>query len=110
LTQRLAFVTRLYSEEVHLLVGRSVGSIEDLRGKQIARRPTMARRSLPRRICGRLQLGAELVTAARPMRSTRFVRAVWPQLCWWAASPCRSCFDCGDGSVRLLDLSFARSG
>jgi TRAP-type uncharacterized transport system substrate-binding protein len=51
LAQRVAYVTRLFAEEVHLLVGTGVASIEDLRGKQIAVPPTTARRNSPRKIC-----------------------------------------------------------
>jgi TRAP-type uncharacterized transport system substrate-binding protein len=36
LPQRTAYITRLYGEEVHVLVGRGVNSIDDLRGKRIA--------------------------------------------------------------------------
>jgi TRAP-type uncharacterized transport system substrate-binding protein len=111
LTQRLAFVTRLYSEEVHLLVGRSVGSIEDLRGKQIAVPADDGTAQFTAQdLLGRLQLGAELVTASpadaiEKVRAGSLAAAVlvggkpMPQLLRLAR----------DGSVRLLDLSFARS-
>ena len=36
LQQRLVYVTHLYAEEVHLLVGSGVGNAETLRGKKIA--------------------------------------------------------------------------
>jgi TRAP-type uncharacterized transport system substrate-binding protein len=36
LQQRLAYVTRLHGEEVHILVGQEVKSIGDLRGKKVA--------------------------------------------------------------------------
>jgi TRAP transporter TAXI family solute receptor len=36
LPQRLAYVTVLYSEEVHLVVGPGVATVEDLRGKRVA--------------------------------------------------------------------------
>ena len=36
LPTRVAYITRLYSEELHLLVGRGVKSVEDLRGKKVA--------------------------------------------------------------------------
>ena len=36
LPQRIAFVTKLYSEEIHLLVGRQIGALADLRGKKVA--------------------------------------------------------------------------
>jgi TRAP-type uncharacterized transport system substrate-binding protein len=111
LTQRLAFVTRLYSEEVHLLVGRSVGSIEDLRGKQIAVPSDDGTAQFAAQdLLGRLQLGAELVTASPAdaidkVRAGSLAAAVLvggkplPQLLRLPR----------DGSVRLLDLSFARS-
>ncbi len=111
LTQRLAFVTRLYSEEVHLLVGRSVGSIEDLRGKQIAVPADDGTAQFTAQdLLGRLQIGAELVTASPAdaidkVRAGSLAAAVlvggkpMPQLLRLAR----------DGSVRLLDLSFARS-
>jgi uncharacterized protein len=111
LAQRLSFITRLYSEEVHLLVGRSVGSIEDLRGKQIAVPADDGTAQFTAEdLFGRLQLGAELVTAS-PADAIDKVRAgslaavllvggkPLPQLARLAR----------DGSVRLLNLSFARS-
>lgn len=36
LAQRVVYVTPLYGEEVHIIVGRSIASIDDLRGKRIA--------------------------------------------------------------------------
>jgi TRAP transporter TAXI family solute receptor len=34
--QRLHYIARLYGEEIHVLAGRGIGSIDDLRGKKIA--------------------------------------------------------------------------
>ena len=111
LAQRMAYITRLYSEEVHLLVGRSVRSIEDLRGKQIAvPAEDGAAQFTAQDLFGRLRLSAELVMAD-PAEAIDKVRAgslaaallvggkPLPQLTRLAR----------DGSVRLLDLSFARS-
>jgi TRAP-type uncharacterized transport system substrate-binding protein len=36
LPRRLAYITRLYDEEVHLLVARNITSVADLRGKKVA--------------------------------------------------------------------------
>jgi hypothetical protein len=36
LLQKVAYVTRLYNEEVHLLVGRSVKALTELQGKKVA--------------------------------------------------------------------------
>lgn len=36
LQQRVAYITPLYSEELHVLVGRSIRTLQDLRGKKIA--------------------------------------------------------------------------
>jgi len=36
LSQKVAYVAPLYGEEVHVVVGRSIASIDDLRGKRIA--------------------------------------------------------------------------
>jgi uncharacterized protein len=110
LAQRLAFVTRLYSEEVHLLVGRGIASIQDLRGKQIAVPADDGTAQFTADdLLRRLQLGAELVTASPAdaidkVRAGSLAAAVLvggkplPQLARLAR----------DGSVRLLDLSFAR--
>ncbi len=35
LRQRLAYITRLYNEEIHLLVGREISSLPDLNGKRV---------------------------------------------------------------------------
>lgn len=111
LAQRMAYITRLYSEEVHLLVGRSVRSIEDLRGKQIAVPAEDGTAQFTAEdLFGRLQVRVELVMA-NPSDAIDKVRAgslaaallvggkPLPQLAGLAR----------DGSVRLLDLAFARS-
>jgi hypothetical protein len=36
LQQRLVYITRLYGEEVHLLAGRAVSSVQDLKGRKVA--------------------------------------------------------------------------
>lgn len=36
LQQKIVYVTRLYGEELHLLAGRGIGSLEDLNGKKVA--------------------------------------------------------------------------
>ena len=111
LTQRVAYVTRLFAEEVHLLVGRGVASIEDLRGKQIGVPADDGTAQFTAEdLFGRLKFRVELV-AANPADAIDKVRAgnlaavllvggkPMPRL---AGLP-------RDGSVRLLDLSFARS-
>jgi uncharacterized protein len=111
MAQRLAYVTRLYGEEVHLLVGRSVGSIEDLRGKQVAVSAEDGTALFTAEdLFARLRVRVEVVTA-NPADAIDKVRAgslaavmllggkPLPQLIRLAK----------DGSVRLLDMSFARS-
>ncbi len=106
LAQRMTYITRLYSEEVHLLVGRSVASIEDLRGKQIAVPADDGTAQFTAEdLFGRLQIRVELVTA-NPADAIDKVRAgslaaallvggkPLPQLARLAR----------DGSVRLLNL------
>ena len=96
---------------MHLLVGRGVASIEDLRGKQIAVPADDGTAQFTAEdLFGRLQIRVELVTA-NPADAIDKVRAgslaaallvggkPLPQLARLAR----------DGSVRLLDLSFARS-
>ena len=64
LAQRMTYITRLYSEEVHLLVGRGVASIEDLRGKQIAVPADDGTAQFTAEdLFGRLHIRVELVTA-----------------------------------------------
>lgn len=111
LAQRVAYITRLYSEELHLLVGRGVRSIEDLRGKQIAVPAEDGTAQFTAEdLFGRLRLRVELVTtnpadAIDKVRAGSLAAALLvggkplPQLIRLAK----------DGSVRLLDLSFARS-
>jgi TRAP transporter TAXI family solute receptor len=36
LSQRIAYVAPLYGEQVHIIVGRAIASIEDLRGRKVA--------------------------------------------------------------------------
>jgi len=111
LAQRVAYVTRLFAEEVHLLVGHGVASIEDLRGKQIAVPVDDGTAQFTAEdLFGRLKFRVELV-AANPADAIDKVRAgnlaavllvggkPLPHL---AGLP-------RDGSFRLLDLSFARS-
>jgi TRAP-type uncharacterized transport system substrate-binding protein len=111
LTQRVAYVTRLFAEEVHLLVGRGVASIEDLRGKQIAVPADDGTAQFTAEdLFGRLKFRVELV-AVSPADAIDKVRAGnlaaallvgGKPLAHLANLP-------RDGSVRLLDLSFARS-
>jgi TRAP-type uncharacterized transport system substrate-binding protein len=45
LPRRLAYITKLYSEETHILAGPGISSFENLSGKKIAVPQTMAMRS-----------------------------------------------------------------
>jgi TRAP-type uncharacterized transport system substrate-binding protein len=65
LRERLTYVTRLYSEEVHILVGPGVYSIENLSGKKIAVPPEDGNAEFTvRDLLRRLHIDAEVVKVA----------------------------------------------
>ena len=111
LTQRVAYVTRLFAEEVHLLVGRGVASIEDLRGKQIAVPADDGTAQFTAEdLFGRLKFRVELVAAntADAIGEVRTGNLAAALLVGGKPLPHLAGLP-RDGSVRLLDLSFARS-
>jgi TRAP-type uncharacterized transport system substrate-binding protein len=63
--ERLTYITQLYGEEVHILVGPSVSSIEDLRGKKVAVPPQDGNAEFTvRDLLRRLHIGAEVIEVA----------------------------------------------
>jgi uncharacterized protein len=65
LRERLTYITQLYGEEVHILVGPSVSSIEDLGGKKVAVPPEDGNAEFTvRDLLRRLHIDAEVVKAA----------------------------------------------
>jgi len=74
-TQRIAYVTHLYAEEVHLLVASSVGAIEGLRQRKVAVSPDDGNAQFTARdLFERLGIGAEIVRL-RPAEAIDQVRS-----------------------------------
>lgn len=111
LQQRIAYITPLYSEELHVLVGRSIRTMQDLAGKKIAVPPDDGNAQFTvRDLMQRLGVSMEVVR----MAGSRAVTAV--QSGELAAAlviggkplPLVSSLP-KDGSLRLLDLPFSRA-
>jgi TRAP-type uncharacterized transport system substrate-binding protein len=106
LTQRLAYVASLYGEEVHILAGRGIASIEDLRGRKIAVPPGDTTGAFTvRDILERLGVAVESV----PMEAAEAVEAVRSGTVAGAVlvagKPARLVSGLPkDGSLRLLSL------
>ena len=65
LRERLTYITQLYGEEVHVLVGPSVASIDDLSGKKVAVPPQDGNAEFTvRDLLRRLHVDAEVVKVA----------------------------------------------
>jgi len=111
LVQRVAYIARLYSEEVHLLVGPSVRSIGDLSGKQIAVPAEDGTAQFTAQdLFERLKLRAELVAATPTEAIARMRAGNLAATLLIGAKPLPHLAGLPrDGSVRLLDLSLARN-
>jgi TRAP-type uncharacterized transport system substrate-binding protein len=106
LPQRLNYIAQLYGEEIHVLAGRGIASIDDLRGKKIAvpLQDGNAEFSV-NDLLERLQIEAEVVSMA-PADAIDEVRSgALAALLTMGGKPLR--FVAGvpkDGSLRLLPL------
>jgi TRAP transporter TAXI family solute receptor len=111
LSQRLNYISQLYSEEIHILVGRNVSSIEDLRGKKIA---------IPRQdgntefsindLLQRLQIEAAIVPMAQADAIDEVRSGAVAALVLMGGKPLRSVASLPkDGSLRLLPLPHAEA-
>jgi uncharacterized protein len=109
LPQRLAYITQLYSEEVHIVVGPGVRSFEDLRGKKIAVPPADGNAEFAiRDLLQRLRIEANVVSMAAPDAIDDVRSGEVAAIALAGGKPLR--FVVGlpkDGSLRLLGLPFA---
>jgi TRAP-type uncharacterized transport system substrate-binding protein len=110
--QRIAYITRLYGEEIHLLAGRDARTLQDLRGKRIA---VAAGDGNARFTVGDLlqRVGIGISGEAVAMPATRAVDAVRAgeaaAVLLIGAKPLAHLSRLPkDGSLRLLDLPFSR--
>jgi len=109
LGQRLTHVAQLYGEEIHILAGRAIASVEDLRGKKIA---------IPRHdrnaeftvndLMERLKINVELVAMATPDAIDEVRSGAVAALVLMGGKPVRTVASLPkDGSLRLLPLPYA---
>jgi TRAP-type uncharacterized transport system substrate-binding protein len=109
LQQRLASVVQLYSEEIHVLAGRGIASLEDLRGKKIAvpRHDANAEFSI-NDLLQRLGIEAEVVAMATPDAIDEVRSGAIGALVLMGGKPLRTIASLPkDGSLRLLPLKHA---
>jgi TRAP transporter TAXI family solute receptor len=109
LPQRLNFVVQLYSEEIHILAGRAIASLEDLRGKKIAipRHDANAEFSV-NDLLQRLGIEAEVVAMAVPDAIDEVRSGAVAALVLMGGKPLRTVASLPkDGSLRLLPLRHA---
>jgi TRAP-type uncharacterized transport system substrate-binding protein len=106
LTERVSYITELYGEEVHILVGPGIGSFENLRGKKIAVPPADGNAEFTiRDLLRRLHVEAEVVKVAAPDAVDEVRSGTFAALVLMGGKPMR--FIAGlpkDGSLRLLPL------
>jgi TRAP-type uncharacterized transport system substrate-binding protein len=111
LRERLTYVTQLYGEEVHILVGAGISSVEDLRGKKIAVPPQDGNAEFTvRDLLRRFQIDAEVIKVAAPDAIDEVRAGTLPALVLMGGKPLR--FLAGlpkDGSLRLLALPSSQS-
>lgn len=106
LSQRINYISQLYSEEIHILVGRNVASVEDLRGKKIAipRQDGNAEFSV-NDLLQRLQIEASVVPMAEADAFDEVRSGAVAALVLMGGKPLRSIASLPrDGTLRLLPL------
>ena len=109
LPQRLTFIAQLYGEEIHVLAGRGVASIEDLRGKKIAipRQDGNAEFSV-NDLLQRLGLDTEVVAMAIPDAIDEVRSGAVAALVLMGGKPLRAVASLPkDGSLRIIPLPHA---
>jgi TRAP transporter TAXI family solute receptor len=109
LPQRLTYVAQLYSEEIHILAGRGVASLEDLRAKKIAipRHDANAEFSV-NDLLQRLGIEAEVVAMATPDAIDEVRSGTVAAVVLMGGKPLRTVASLPkDGSLRLLPLPHA---
>jgi len=106
LHQRLTYITQLYSEEVHILVGPGTDAFENLRGRKIAVPSEDGNAEFTvRDLLRRLRVEAEVVRMAAPDAIDEVRSGALAALVLMGGKPLR--FVAGlpkDGSLRLLAL------
>jgi TRAP-type uncharacterized transport system substrate-binding protein len=106
LQDRMTYVTQIYGEEVHILVGPGTGSFENLRGKKIAVPPEDGNAEFTiRDLLRRLHIEAEVVKVAATDAVDQVRAGTLAALVLMGGKPMR--FVAGlpkDGSLRLLPL------
>jgi TRAP-type uncharacterized transport system substrate-binding protein len=106
LQDRLTYITQLYGEEVHILVGPGTDSFEKLRGKKIAVPPEDGNAEFAvQDLLRRLRIEAQVVKVAAPDAIDEVRSGVFGALVLVGGKPLR--FVAGlpkDGSLRLLAL------
>jgi TRAP-type uncharacterized transport system substrate-binding protein len=109
LPDRVSYLTALYGEEVHILVGPGIGSFENLRGKKIAVPPADGNAEFTiRDLLRRLHVEAEVVKVAAADAIDDVRSGTFAALVLMGGKPLR--FVAGlpkDGSLRLLALPSA---
>jgi uncharacterized protein len=111
LRERLTYITPLYGEEVHVLVGPGVSSIDDLSGKKVAVPPQDGNAEFTvRDLLRRLHVDAEVVKVAAADAIDDVRSGTLAALVLVGGKPLR--FVAGlpkDGTVRLLGLPSAQA-
>jgi hypothetical protein len=106
LQERLTYITQLYGEEVHILVGPGTDSFEKLRGRKIAVPPEDGNAEFAvQDLLRRLRVEAEVVKVAAPDAIDEVRSGAFGALVLVGGKPLR--FVAGlpkDGSLRLLAL------
>jgi len=104
LQQRLTYITQIYGEEVHILVGQGIRSLGDLNGKKIAVPPADGNSEFTARdLLRRFRIKAEVTNAAAPDAIDEVRSGTFAALLLVGGKPLR--FVAGlpkDGSLRLL--------
>lgn len=106
LQQRLNYITQLYSEEVHILVGPAINSFQDLRGRKIAVPPEDGNSEFTAQdLLRSLGIQAEVIKVAAPDAIDDVRSGTFAALLLLGGKPLR--FVSGlpkDGSIHLLAL------
>lgn len=111
LRERLTYITELYGEEVHFLVGPDTYSVENLRGKKVAVPPQDGNAEFTtREVLRRLRIEAEIVRVA-PADAIDDVRSgAVAALVLMGGKPLRLVAGLPkDGSIRLLAVPFTQA-
>src|SRR5438067_6522457 len=103
----LQYITKLYDQEVHILVGRELHSLEDLTSKRVNFGPPDSGTFLTAStIFGALGLGVEITTFPQPLALEKLRRGEIAALVYTAAKPARLFQDIkSEEGLHFLSLS-----